>query len=188
MADYVEILDTQIEPDAPLTAVLAGQWRDNCIAIAEGADDSPVVSTTWHPYDATVNGASNGLIWSHAVSGNTATIETPVFAAGYEYRFAFVNFGGGDIQINLRRADTSAYNASSSQILFAGGFILRQSGYVTIEFPFVPRSLHKISGGDEPILLGLTASVAADRARLTTTSSNFVAGSVYLLRRRVEGL
>ena len=41
MSDYVEILDTQIEPDAPLTAVLAGQWRDNCIAIAEGADGAP---------------------------------------------------------------------------------------------------------------------------------------------------
>ena len=43
MADYVEILDTQIEPDAPLTAVLAGQWRDNCIAIAEGAAGAPKV-------------------------------------------------------------------------------------------------------------------------------------------------
>lgn len=43
MADYVEILDTQIEPDAPLTAVLAGQWRDNCIAIAEGASGAPRV-------------------------------------------------------------------------------------------------------------------------------------------------
>ena len=43
MADYVEILDTQIEPDAPLTAVLAGQWRDNCIAIAEGAAGAPRV-------------------------------------------------------------------------------------------------------------------------------------------------
>ena len=41
MADYSEILDTQIEPDAPLTAVLAGQWRDNVLAIAEGAPDAP---------------------------------------------------------------------------------------------------------------------------------------------------
>jgi hypothetical protein len=41
MSDYIEILDTQIEPDAPLTAVLAGQWRDNCIAIAQGAPGAP---------------------------------------------------------------------------------------------------------------------------------------------------
>lgn len=43
MADYVAILDTQIEPDAPLTAVLAGQWRDNPIAIAGGAPGAPRV-------------------------------------------------------------------------------------------------------------------------------------------------
>jgi hypothetical protein len=41
MPDYVPILDTQIEPDAPLTAVLAGQWRDNWIAGFEGSDGAP---------------------------------------------------------------------------------------------------------------------------------------------------
>jgi hypothetical protein len=41
MADYSEILDTQIEPDAPLTAVLAGQWRDNPIAIVQSSPDAP---------------------------------------------------------------------------------------------------------------------------------------------------
>jgi hypothetical protein len=41
MADYVQILDTQIEPDAPLTSTLAAQWRDNPIAIAEGAAGAP---------------------------------------------------------------------------------------------------------------------------------------------------
>lgn len=45
MTDYVEILDTQIEPDAPLTAVLAGQWRDNPIAIAEGSPGAPKVAS-----------------------------------------------------------------------------------------------------------------------------------------------
>jgi hypothetical protein len=43
MADYNAILDTQIEPDAPLTAQLAGQFRDNPIAIAEGAENAPKV-------------------------------------------------------------------------------------------------------------------------------------------------
>jgi hypothetical protein len=41
MTDYNQIFDTQIEPDAPLTAVLASQWRDNPIAISEGADGAP---------------------------------------------------------------------------------------------------------------------------------------------------
>ena len=41
MADYIPILDTQIAPDAPLTAALAAQWRDNPIAIARGAAGAP---------------------------------------------------------------------------------------------------------------------------------------------------
>lgn len=40
MADYIEILDTQIEPDAPLTAALAAQFRDNPVAITEGSPDA----------------------------------------------------------------------------------------------------------------------------------------------------
>jgi hypothetical protein len=44
MADWNEILDTQIEPDAPLTAVLAGQWRDNHLAVIEGSTGAPKIS------------------------------------------------------------------------------------------------------------------------------------------------
>lgn len=37
MATYVPILDTQLDPDAPLTSTLMYQLRDNTLAIAEGA-------------------------------------------------------------------------------------------------------------------------------------------------------
>lgn len=43
MADWVDIQDSQIDPDAPLTSELAYSWRDNPIAIAEGAVDAPKV-------------------------------------------------------------------------------------------------------------------------------------------------
>jgi len=43
MADWFSITDTQIDPDAPLTSQLAYAWRDNCIAIAEGASGAPRV-------------------------------------------------------------------------------------------------------------------------------------------------
>lgn len=41
MTDYVEITDTQVDPDAPLTSQLAYQWRDNWIAGFEGAAGAP---------------------------------------------------------------------------------------------------------------------------------------------------
>lgn len=43
MADYSNIPDTAIDPDAPLTSELAYAWRDNPIAIAEGAIGAPKV-------------------------------------------------------------------------------------------------------------------------------------------------
>lgn len=44
MTDYVEILDTQLDPDAPITSGLGYQIRDNPIALAEGAESAPKIS------------------------------------------------------------------------------------------------------------------------------------------------
>ena len=35
MADWFNITDTQVDPDAPLTSQLGYAWRDNPIAISE---------------------------------------------------------------------------------------------------------------------------------------------------------
>lgn len=43
MADWVTITDSQVDPDAPLTSELAYAWRDNPIAITEGAVGAPRV-------------------------------------------------------------------------------------------------------------------------------------------------
>lgn len=43
MADWITIADSQLDPDAPLTSELAYAWRDNSIAIAEGAPGAPRV-------------------------------------------------------------------------------------------------------------------------------------------------
>lgn len=41
MADYINIADSSIDPDAPLTSDLMYRLRDNPKAIAEGADGAP---------------------------------------------------------------------------------------------------------------------------------------------------
>lgn len=43
MADWTTLADSQLDPDAPLTSELAYAWRDNPIAIAEGAAGAPKV-------------------------------------------------------------------------------------------------------------------------------------------------
>ena len=44
MADYTDISDSAVDPDAPLTSELAYAWRDNPIAIAEGALGAPRIA------------------------------------------------------------------------------------------------------------------------------------------------
>ena len=46
---YVAILDTQLDPDAPLTSQLAYQWRDNPIAMFEGLSGAPRLQGAAHP-------------------------------------------------------------------------------------------------------------------------------------------
>lgn len=41
MATYLTITDSQLDPDAPLTSQLAYQWRDNPLAMFEGAMGAP---------------------------------------------------------------------------------------------------------------------------------------------------
>lgn len=54
MADYIAQTDSQLDPDAPLTSELAYGWRDNLIAVTEGAVGAPriedgALSTTITP-------------------------------------------------------------------------------------------------------------------------------------------
>jgi len=43
MTSYIAITDTETDPEAPLTATLAKKWRDNPIAITEGATGAPKI-------------------------------------------------------------------------------------------------------------------------------------------------
>lgn len=46
MADWTTIADTQVDPDAPVTSELGYAWRDNPIAIAEGASGAPRITNS----------------------------------------------------------------------------------------------------------------------------------------------
>lgn len=59
MADWTVITDQMIDPDAPLTSELAYAWRDNPIAIAEGAAGAPrIADAALIPGGATNNGGN----------------------------------------------------------------------------------------------------------------------------------
>jgi hypothetical protein len=208
MADWVNIADTQLDPDAPLTSQLAYAWRDNPIAIAEGATGAPVVSQGWHPYNATENGQSSGLLYDHAVTGGVAFVETPVLAAGFEYRLFWELTSGGtlsDLQLGLRRASDSTYigspiNAGETGVSLSDARF--SCGVMTLENPFVSRLYRfelsfrgnavasttqtAIAGAGGYTGLFASPGDRVDRLRLTPSSGNISGGQVYLFRRKFE--
>lgn len=69
MADWVAISDSQVDPDAPITSELGYAFRDNPIALAEGAVGAPRITRS-----ALLNMAAGG--------GNLITQNSFNFTAG----------------------------------------------------------------------------------------------------------
>lgn len=63
MADYTEILDDELVPDAPIPSILGFRWRDNPIAIAEGAPNAPRIAPRALQAPGVVSGAISGTTW-----------------------------------------------------------------------------------------------------------------------------
>jgi hypothetical protein len=74
MATYVPILDTQLDPDAPLTSTLMYQLRDNALAIAESDTTVPAAYQIGHRLLGTLT----------TTSGTTVTLSGLVLTP---YRF-----------------------------------------------------------------------------------------------------
>lgn len=118
MTSYTAITDAETDPSAPLTSELAKKWRDNPVAISEGATSAPFVAAGWHPYNGTVvGGANDGEIYDFSTDGVVSSIETPAFVDGYEYLILLsqVDDGGAanqsadELRIELYRETTAAY-------------------------------------------------------------------------------
>ena len=196
MADYVEILDTQIEPDAPLTAVLAGQWRDNPIAIAEGADDAPSLQGAgWLPYNMTTNdAAATGVFFSAAADGSFTTLDFPDFDPEYDYIIIGQNFrmGGGSGSRNYNIAlvfDGPVVEGDSASGLLPGSNTIsiasRANFLIEVENPRLLKRFFNFKvirhvAGESSVHGGWTSGdeVLASDAAQTTTRTRFFRGDV----------
>lgn len=71
MADWVTIADTQVDPDAPITSELGYAFRDNPIAIAEGAVNAPRIREQFAIASATdtASGMVLPMLGHNGVSG-----------------------------------------------------------------------------------------------------------------------
>lgn len=144
MADYIGITDTQVDPDAPLTSQLGYAWRDNPIAIAEGAPGAPRIQMAAFPRLAT--GAVDKFTQSVATSTSPVSISLP-----------FIQFGSFTLVI-------SNTGTSPSYTVYR----VREGSSATI-FSGTTSGSHSVSvrPGD---LVSITASVTVDTGSLTVTA------------------
>lgn len=78
MADYRTIADAEVDPDAPLTSSLGYAWRDNPIAIAEGATGAPRISDA--AMGSTVTAAGTTWVMNRIIPRSAGGIGTYVLA------------------------------------------------------------------------------------------------------------
>jgi len=110
MADYNAILDTQLDPDAPLTSDLAYAWRDNPIAIAEGALNAPKVV-----------GEALDNVWRAYLTGTTTT---PVSLTGLgrvqKLRLCLTHIFGGAVNVRISFSADGGSTWGAFQIISSG--------------------------------------------------------------------
>ena len=123
MSDYNVILDTQLDPDAPITSALGYQFRDNPIAIAEGAESAVKISPV----------AFNGVFLGYFQQSN-ATWEGAINLDRHKSILVQGAYdgpsGSGDYQI--RFTDDNGSSWGSAQTLFTAGADAK--GFIAIYF------------------------------------------------------
>lgn len=117
MASWTSIPDSSLDPDAPVTSELAYAWRDNPIAITEGASGAPRIQQS-AMMDPTA-GATNTLKWlpDFAVGGGIGISDksTVMLGGSMTVSFGFTRTAGTLGFFRFRNGlETQLFNKSAS--------------------------------------------------------------------------
>lgn len=153
MTAWRDMPNSEFAQDAALKTETGVAFRDNPIAIAEGSTDAPYVQAAWHPYDGVIIGdGNNGLIYDFSVDGSVASVTTPDFEDGYEYklyvdRVAQTNISNGAVSMDLYKETDAAYQGLLEDLTDdwdsggGNGF----SAEITIHHPRLSKHKHIVS-------------------------------------------
>jgi hypothetical protein len=174
--------------------------RDNPIAIAKAASGSPAVFAGWHPVDKdTVGDAEDGLIYNSAVDGALASVETPEFDDGYEYRIIakdITSSANSTLRLGLYQATSASWiNTDLSGSIFLGDQFTCDIDILMPRMSAVFHLFRAITvrlGGDDSVVLSAVVNGYADfitsqkvgKARIIFSAGNVNGGKIWLLRRR----
>ena len=86
MVDYIPIDDSEVEPEAPLSSSLGVRWRDNPVAIAQGAPGAPRVVSAgidWSSVSGEIGQSQlKTTTGSATISLSSETVETATLPGG----------------------------------------------------------------------------------------------------------
>lgn len=173
--------------------------RDNPSALAEGASGAPVMVSGWHPVDkVTIGDGKTGLIYDHAVTGTVASVVTPDFEDGYEYRVVAVDLAG-DSSSTVRLGLEGFYETDAiyNRIKYGPDGVASSSYWgfdYEIPMPRLSKLVHLVNGfgyrdanfNNDNIDVDAYESPAQKllRARVRFSLGNITAGKIYFFRRR----
>lgn len=201
MTTWTTISNAAVAVGAIPSSSIVTALRDNPSAVAESSSGAPVMVSGWHPYDKVSTGdGKTGLIYDHAVNGTQASVVTPDFVDGYEYRIIALDLRHNAAGFTDRRLQMEAFKQTD-----AAYRLIRQSNQGTnsddfgyhaeFYFPRLESTAHFVmtmtyqdgtfSGGiDVASAMYDTPAQKILRARISFTGDSIAAGKVWMFRRR----
>jgi len=201
MTTWTTISNAAVAVGAIPSSSVVTALRDNPSAVAESSSGAPVMVSGWHPVDKVSTGdGKTGLIYDHAVNGTVASVVTPDFVDGYEYRIIALGLRHNAAGFTDRRLLIEAFKQTDATYR-----LIRQSDQGTnsqdfgfhaeFYFPRLESTAHFVmtmSYRDGSFSSGIDAASAMFdepaqkilRARISFTADSIAAGKVWLFRRR----
>lgn len=199
MTAYTTLTNATFLPGKPILGSTGSALRDNPLAMAEADSTAPVNQTAWHPYNKVTNGDTNtGLIYDFGVSGAVASVVSPDFADGYEYKFIYLNISGtsgtSNLTIDLYKETDAAYQSCTPNLASSIATADNYSGILIVNHPRLSRTTWSVDAkywkegtasflGGDLIMYDATVQKLL-RARFSFSSGNIDNGKIYMYRRR----
>lgn len=176
MATWINPVDSETDPDAPVTSNLGKRWDNNIVAFYEQDATSPVNTAEYHPYDkVTVGDGNDGLIWDYSVDGSSSSVQTPDFDPGYRYLLEWSNIS----RVSNFSISINAYDNSDALIQSAPGPSVTGGQYSTASREFLVDSYWRVASS----LGGFVSDTPVKYVRFVADSP-ITSGKLYLRRRR----
>ena len=190
------VSNTTIASGKPITLQQGRALRDNLAAAREGATGAAYEASAWHPHDGvTIGDGATGLIYNQSVHGTVATLETPAWADGYEYRFIYegLRHNSGSNQ-SFRVEFYKSADASYVSAINIGGLASSGSDFNGYSEVYRPRILLATVNLVSALNIGaavnfdiiptkLTGSNKFGKARFSYTGGSIALGKIYMQKR-----